>query len=217
MSLYNYVANKDDLLDGMVDLVFSEIDCRPPTVDWKAAMRQRAISARQVLRRHPWAIGLMESRTNPGPPRCGTTTRSSAASRGGLLGRAGRPRLLRARQLHLRIRAAGGEPALRRRTNRRIAEDVVEQLPAGEYPHLAELTTEHVLAARLRLRRRVRVRARPDPRRPGAKRRLAVIQPGRLPRKAPRRFATWRSQSRLLGSSGRSMRACGAAWCTNST
>jgi AcrR family transcriptional regulator len=66
MSLYTHVANKDDLLDGMVDIVFGEIDL-PSGVDWKAAMRQRAISARRVLARHRWAIGLMESRQHPGP------------------------------------------------------------------------------------------------------------------------------------------------------
>src|SRR5581483_12455907 len=66
MSLYNHVANKDDLLDGMVDIVFGEIDL-PSGTDWKKAMRLRAISARQVLRRHRWAIGRMESRRSPGP------------------------------------------------------------------------------------------------------------------------------------------------------
>ncbi len=66
MSLYNHVANKDDLLDGMVDVVYGEIDL-PTRPDWKVAMRVRAISARQVLARHPWAIPLMESRTSPGP------------------------------------------------------------------------------------------------------------------------------------------------------
>src|SRR6516164_10369153 len=67
MSLYNHVASKGDLLDGMIDIVFSEIDLPSGGGDWKAVMRRRAISARQVLRRHPWAIGLMESRTSPGP------------------------------------------------------------------------------------------------------------------------------------------------------
>ncbi|MGN6561068.1 MAG: TetR/AcrR family transcriptional regulator [Thermomicrobiales bacterium] len=66
MSLYRYVANKDDLLDGMVDLVFGEIG--PPTgVEWQAVMRERAIAARAALTRHRWAVGLMESRTRPGP------------------------------------------------------------------------------------------------------------------------------------------------------
>ena len=67
MSLYNHVASKSDLLDGMIDIVFSEIDLPSGDGDWRDAMRRRAISARQVLRRHPWAIGLMESRTSPGP------------------------------------------------------------------------------------------------------------------------------------------------------
>src|ERR1700716_2133466 len=67
MSLYNHVPNKSDLLDGMVDLVFSEIDLPPNGVGWQKAMRQRALSVRQVLLRHHWANGLMESRTAPGP------------------------------------------------------------------------------------------------------------------------------------------------------
>ena len=66
MSLYNHVANKDDLLDGMIDLVFSEIGLPSGGSDWKTAMRQRAISAREVLSRHRWAIGLMDSRSSPG-------------------------------------------------------------------------------------------------------------------------------------------------------
>src|SRR5690348_6186378 len=63
MSLYNHVANKDELLDGMVDLVFSEIELPPGGTEWRTAMRRRAISARQVLSRHGWAIELMQSRT----------------------------------------------------------------------------------------------------------------------------------------------------------
>ena len=67
MSLYNHIANKDDILDGIVDLVFSEIAVPSDEADWKTAMRQRAISARDVLLRHPWATSLMQSRTKPGP------------------------------------------------------------------------------------------------------------------------------------------------------
>ena len=66
MSLYNHVANKDDLLDGMVDLVFSEIDIPPYDGDWKAVMRTRANSTRDALNRHRWANGLMESRAKLG-------------------------------------------------------------------------------------------------------------------------------------------------------
>jgi AcrR family transcriptional regulator len=67
MSLYNHVANKDDLLDGMIDIVFSEIEPPSTEVDWKAALRTRAVSTRDALARHRWAIGLMEGRTNHGP------------------------------------------------------------------------------------------------------------------------------------------------------
>src|SRR5579875_2163223 len=66
MLLYRHVAKKDDLLDGMVDLVFGELGLRPAGAGWKAAMRQRAVAARAALSRHRWAIGLMESRSRPG-------------------------------------------------------------------------------------------------------------------------------------------------------
>jgi hypothetical protein len=66
MALYKHVANKDELLDGMVDIVFSEIEVPSPDLDWRSAMRGRAISTREALKRHSWAIGMMESR-HPGP------------------------------------------------------------------------------------------------------------------------------------------------------
>ena len=69
MSLYNHVANKDDILDGMVDLVVSEIDLPRDTVDWREAMRRRAVSAQSVFSRHPWASGLIDSRVSSGPAR----------------------------------------------------------------------------------------------------------------------------------------------------
>jgi AcrR family transcriptional regulator len=67
MALYRHIASKNDLVDGMVDIVFSEIDLPSGGEVWRAAMRRRAISVRDVLSRHRWAIGLMESRANPGP------------------------------------------------------------------------------------------------------------------------------------------------------
>ena len=67
MSLYHYVASKDELLDAMIDLVFDEIELPPFEADWRSAMRREAESTRQALARHPWAIALMESRTSPGP------------------------------------------------------------------------------------------------------------------------------------------------------
>ncbi len=67
MTIYHYVANKEDIIDGMVGRVFDEITRPPLDLPWKAAIRMRAESAREVLRRHPWAPPLMESRTNPDP------------------------------------------------------------------------------------------------------------------------------------------------------
>lgn len=67
MSLYYHVSNKDALFDAMVDRVFSEIELPASDGDWKEALRLRAISTRAALRRHPWAVGRMESTKSPGP------------------------------------------------------------------------------------------------------------------------------------------------------
>src|SRR4051794_12393042 len=67
MSVYHHVANKGEILDGIVDMVFGEIELPSAGGDWRAEISRRSHSARLVLRRHPWAIGLMESRTSPGP------------------------------------------------------------------------------------------------------------------------------------------------------
>jgi AcrR family transcriptional regulator len=147
MSLYNHVASKGDLLDGMIDIVFSEIDLPSGDGDWRAAMRRRAISARQVLRRHRWAIGLMESRTSPGP----ATLRHHDAVLG-CLRRAGFPVGLTAHAYSLldsyiygfALQEAGlpfgtGEEAAR------VAEDISAQFASGQYPYLTEMAMEHVV------------------------------------------------------------------------
>jgi AcrR family transcriptional regulator len=67
MSLYNHVANKDDILDGIVDIVGSEIEVPNLGIDWKTAMRRRATSAHEMLVRHPWATMAIVSRVNVGP------------------------------------------------------------------------------------------------------------------------------------------------------
>jgi AcrR family transcriptional regulator len=69
MSLYRHVASKDDVLDGLADLVMGEIEAPSSADDWKAALRRSAVSAHDVLLRHPWASGLIESRVNAGPAR----------------------------------------------------------------------------------------------------------------------------------------------------
>jgi AcrR family transcriptional regulator len=67
MALYHHVANKSALLDGIVDLVFAEIELPVPGGDWREQVRRRAVSARDVLLRHPWALAVLDSRRSPGP------------------------------------------------------------------------------------------------------------------------------------------------------
>jgi AcrR family transcriptional regulator len=65
MALYKHVANKDELLDGMIDVVVAEIDPPRAQLDWRSAVRERILSARRALLRHPWASRVMESRAEP--------------------------------------------------------------------------------------------------------------------------------------------------------
>jgi len=147
MSVYHYVANKEEILDGIVDLVFAEIDLPTAGGDWRLQMRCRAASARKALRRHTWAIGLMESRSAPGP----ATLRHHDAVIGAL-------------------RAAGFSVALTAHAYAMLdsyiygfalqeaslpftgpdgvgdaADPILRQFPAGEYPHCLEMATEHIL------------------------------------------------------------------------
>jgi AcrR family transcriptional regulator len=147
MSLYNHVPSKGDLLDGLIDLVFSEIELPSGAGGWKTAMRQRAISARAVLSRHRWAIGLMESRTSPGP----ATLRHHDAVIG-CLRQAGFPVALAAHAYSALDSYIYGfalqEASLPFDTSEQtseLAQAIVAQFPADEYPHLAEFTFEHVL------------------------------------------------------------------------
>src|SRR5437016_603330 len=147
MSLYNHVANKSDLLDGMIDIVFSEIGLPAGDSGWKQAMRQRAISAREVLGRHRWAIGLMESRRSPGP----ATLRHHDAVLG-CLRQAGFPVDLAAHAYSLLDSYIYGfalqEASLPFGTPEETAQvtnEIAGQMPADEYPHLAELATAHIL------------------------------------------------------------------------
>jgi AcrR family transcriptional regulator len=147
MSLYHHVANKDDILDGIVDVVFSEIDLPSGEADWKAAMRQRAISAREALLRHPWATGLMESRSTPGP----ATLRHHDTVLG-ILRDAGFSVELAAHAFSVLDSYIYGfalqEANLPFGTSEELAAvagTILGHLPADEYPHLTEMTVEHVL------------------------------------------------------------------------
>jgi AcrR family transcriptional regulator len=147
MSLYHHVANKDDILDGLVDVVFSEIDLPSGEESWRAAMRRRAISAREALRRHPWATGLMESRPTPGA----ANLRHHDAVLGVLRG-AGFPVELAAHAYSLLDSYIYGfalqEASLPFHTPgeaAQVAQAIMAEFPASEYPHLTEIAVDHVL------------------------------------------------------------------------
>jgi AcrR family transcriptional regulator len=176
MSLYHHVANKEDLLDGMIDLVFGEIDL--PRQDarsglpvgskaagrarseaemgtassnsgsgWKAEMQRRSESVRTVLLRHPWAVGIMESRVSPGPSilrhhdavlgclRGGGFSVATAAHAFALIDSYVYGFVLQEVNLPFNDEDEIGE----------LVEQIMPMLSADEYPHLVELTFEHVM------------------------------------------------------------------------
>jgi AcrR family transcriptional regulator len=147
MSLYHHFANKDLIQDGMVDVVFAEIELPSADSDWRTAMRDRAASARQALRRHPWAVGMMESRLTPGP----ATLRHHDAVIGCLRG-AGFTITLTAHAFSAIDSYLYGFamqelnlPFHTPEESAQMAQTFLEHFPANEFPHLAELTIEHVL------------------------------------------------------------------------
>ena len=147
MSLYNHVANKDELLDGMVDLVFGEIELPAPGADWKSAMRARAISAREVLSRHRWAIALMSSRTSPGPATLRHHDAVLASLRGGGLSVELAAHAFSALDSYIYGFALqeASLPFDTEEETTEVAEMILKQFRPDDYPHLTELTVEHIL------------------------------------------------------------------------
>ena len=147
MSLYNHVSGRDDILDGMVDAVFAEIDLPAPGTDWKQAMRDRAASSRAALRRHPWSVGLMDSRSRPGP----NTLRHHDAVIGVL--RAGGFSVAMAAHafsvidsyLYGFVLQELSLPFTNPDELEEVAATMFSDLPVDAYPHLRELAMEHAL------------------------------------------------------------------------
>src|SRR5713226_3722463 len=146
MSVYNHVANKEDILDGIVDLVFSEIALPSGKGEWKPAMRERAISAHEALLRHPWAPSLMQSRSRPGP-----ATMRHHDSVLGSLREAGFTLVMAAHAVSVIDGYVYGFalqqiniPLQSPEQVAEVGENILRQL-AGEYPHLAEMITEHAM------------------------------------------------------------------------
>ncbi len=147
MAVYYHLANKDEVLDGIVDIVFAEIDLPAAGADWKSAMRQRAISVRDVVYRHRWAIGFMESRTNPGP----ATLRHHDAVIGSLLA-GGFDMAMAAHAYSLLDSYIYGFALTKMNLPFETTTDIVEvaesmlaPFPVDEYPNLVAFLTEHAM------------------------------------------------------------------------
>ena len=147
MALYHHVANKSEIVDGIVDLVFSEIELPAVGGEWRREMERRARSAREVLRRHPWAIGLLQSRTHPGP----ATLRHHNAVIGVLRG-AGFSIVMTAHAFALLdsyifgfALSEASLPINGPETVAEVAESMMLTYLTRDFPHLGEFSTEHVL------------------------------------------------------------------------
>lgn len=144
-SLYNHVAGKDDLIDGMTDLVVAEIDLPSDDVSWQEAVRRRSVSARGVFANHRWAAALIDSRGRSGPSSLAYADRVL-----GMLLRAGlSPRLAANAFLALDSYIYGFE---RQQSNigpaddedaSEVAQEVLDAIPEGAFPSLALIATEY--------------------------------------------------------------------------
>ena len=147
MSLYNHVADKDDLFDGLIDLVFAEIAIPPTDAGWMTAMRDRAISAREVLKRHPWALGVMESRARPGPANLRHHDAVLAALRedGFSVEMAAHAYSLLDAYIYGFTLNELSLPLDTQEAVAGVAEQILEENPAGAYPYLAEMAADIVM------------------------------------------------------------------------
>jgi len=147
MTIYHHVPSKEAILDGMVDLVFAEIEVPPTDLDWRQAIRVRCVSMRAVLNRHPWASPLMESTQSPG--------HEMMAHHDAVLGCFRRGGLSYQMTAHAyaildsyvygfaleeaNLPAGGGEDIVP------VAEEMAAIIPQDVYPNFYAFATEHVM------------------------------------------------------------------------
>jgi AcrR family transcriptional regulator len=147
MAIYHYVANKEEILDGVVEVVFAEMEYPSADADWRTALHRRCTSARQVLRRHPWAIPLLQSRTAPGP----ATLRHLDAVIGCLRGAGLSVRMTAHAYAMIDSYVYGfalseaSLPINGPDTVAEVATSMQENFSIGDYPHLSEFSTEHIM------------------------------------------------------------------------
>jgi len=144
MALYYYFVNKDRVLDGMVDRVFGEVEVPSTSPDWRTAMRRRAISLRDALLRHRWAIGLMEARRDPGPAnlRHHDAVIGSLRAGGFDMGMAAHAYSLLDSYIYGFALTKMNLPFDTGAEVAEMAQTMLEPFPLGEYPNLADFITE---------------------------------------------------------------------------
>ena len=148
MSLYNHVAGKDALLNGLVNLVFEEIEPPSPQDEWRDAMRKRAVSTRAALRRHTWAVGLMEGGSTPGPANARLHEAVLACLRGAGFSLAETVHAYNVQDSYI-YGFALQERALPDsfedpEVSARVAERQLAQIPPDEFPFVREMVGDHI-------------------------------------------------------------------------
>ena len=147
MSIYSHVSNKEDLLNGMVDAVFAEIELPSHIDDWRTALRKRSLSFREALARHPWATSLKDSGTNPGPATLRQHDRVLGTLRNGGFSLPLTAHAISALDSYIYGFAMQEKtlPFTTEEETAAMAQIMLAQLATAEYPYLAELTVKHVL------------------------------------------------------------------------
>jgi AcrR family transcriptional regulator len=146
MALYHHIANKEAILDAIVDAVYAEVYVPAPDRDWRDELARRSRSMRAALGRHPWALSVLETRRNPGPAT--------------LLGHEACLEVLRSAGFSLQATAhayamldafvygfALQEAMLRQVDLDDSAAELVEGIDLSGFPRMTEFATEHVLTA----------------------------------------------------------------------
>jgi AcrR family transcriptional regulator len=147
MSVYHHVASKEEILDALVDMVFSEIQLPIPGREWRSELRSRADSARRILARHRWAIGLLESRRRPGPAnlRHHDTVIATLREAGFSAEMTAHAYALIDSYVYGFALQEAALPFEGRDSVGDVAEPIMELMGAGEYPHLVDMATSYYL------------------------------------------------------------------------
>ncbi|WP_307842857.1 TetR/AcrR family transcriptional regulator C-terminal domain-containing protein [Salinibacterium sp. NK8237] len=147
MSIYYHVPNKDAILTGLVDLVFGEIELPTTEHGWRRAMHDRAVSTRNVLVRHRWAIGLMDSRRDPGLATLRHHDAVIGALRSGGFSIAGAAHAFSALDSYIYgfVLQELSLPFETAEELAEVADGIVTEMPAGEFPHLTEMAVGHAM------------------------------------------------------------------------